>query len=177
MREINIWTYFKYLHFSLHVPSDLEGNWVLYFHILGFRRGWYVRLQNECKFCWLVPTETCNYLSSCLWVVLNVQPLHRHQQLNLMKLTDHLPELLDSCQFWNTPQHHPPPIFHHVKTMTSVFGTERLSLPSFTGIFACLKKKKRQYQIIGFSLNSSCMHSESRFEKEEKIILELHFVL
>lgn len=43
--------------------------------------------------------------------------------------------------------------------------------------FCMFKKKKRQYQIIGFSLNSSCMHSESRFEKEEKIILELHFVL
>lgn len=170
MKEINIWTYFKYLHFSLHVPSDLEGNWVLYFHILGFRRGWYVRLQNECKFCWLVPTETCNYL------VVYVQPSHRHQQLNLMKLTDHLPELLDSCQFWNTPQHHPL-LYSTMSKQWPVFLVQKdfPFLPLQT--FCMFKKKKRQYQIIGFSLNSSCMHSESRFEKEEKIILELHFVL
>lgn len=142
MKEINIWTYFKYLHFSLHVPSDLEGNWVLYFHILGFRRGWYVRLQNECKFCWLVPTETCNYLSSCLWVVLNVQPSHRHQQLNLMKLTDHLPELLDSCQFWNTPT--PPPSYIPPCQNNDQCFWYRKTFPSFLYRHFCMFKKKKE---------------------------------
>lgn len=76
-------------------------------------------------------------------------------------------KLLDSCQFC---YQHPPPHYYSFSPCQNndhFFGTEWLSLPFFSGILH-VKKKKRQYQIIWFSPNSSCMHSESRFEKKKE---------